>query len=134
MGGQGYGNDSYGSGGGGGAYDSQNRPGGGYGGGGDQFQEGRRPGHFFGGDFDPKQAAQHAQQHGGGDSNMFSSAMSFLSGGQAQHNLPDVDESHLMGSHQALYGGGQGSSGSHTSDTLGAGAAMQALKVRLAKL
>jgi hypothetical protein len=38
-----------------------------------------------------------------------------------------------MGSHQALYGSGGGGGQAHTADALGAGAAMQALKVSIEK-
>jgi hypothetical protein len=64
---------------------------------------------------------------------MFSSALSFL-GGQNKHDLPNPDEPQLMGSHQALYGGGGGGGQAHTADTMGAGAAMQALKVSIDKM
>ena len=71
----------------------------------------------------------HALKHSGGeDSGVFASAMGFL--GQNKHNIHNegMDEQMMMGAHQQLYGGA-GSNRPPDSDTLGAGAAMQALKM-----
>ena len=68
-----------------------------------------------------------AQAHGGshGDSDLFSSALSFLK--NRNDDDDDVDEDQMKQSHQQLYQ--QGGSGNHGSQSLGAGAALQALKM-----
>ncbi|KAK5088117.1 hypothetical protein LTS08_004824 [Lithohypha guttulata] len=73
------------------------------------------------------QAAQHASNHRPGDADMFSSAMSFLSGNQQRIQNEDYDEDRIQQSHQQLYQHG-GSGQQFDSQSLGAGAAMQALK------
>lgn len=75
-------------------------------------------------------AAHHAQQHHSEDSGLFSTALNFLSERKAQYADPgsyDVDEQHAVQSHQAMYGGDE--QRTHDSGTVGAGAAMQALKM-----
>ncbi|PWY89209.1 hypothetical protein BO70DRAFT_359496 [Aspergillus heteromorphus CBS 117.55] len=92
------------------------------------------------GDFTSAQT--HAQNnHSSTDPSLFSSALSFLSERKSQiaEQSDDIDEEHLVQSHQALYnGGGSGGYGGeqqqqqqqqHDSSSLGAGAAMQALKM-----
>jgi len=124
---QGYGGgqgQSYGGGGGGG---------GNYGGGG-----GRNDGDEFSG------AMHHAEQHAGssGDSSLFSNALGFLSNNKQNIGNSDLDEQQAVRAHQAMYGGGGGGGGGygggmggqgggqpHSAETVGAGAAMQALKM-----
>ncbi|KAL5357307.1 hypothetical protein BJX96DRAFT_144247 [Aspergillus floccosus] len=79
-------------------------------------------------DFNP--AASHAAQHNTHeDPSLFNTALSFLNERKSQYSDPnayDVDENELVSSHQRLY---NNSGGSHDSNSLGAGAAMQALKM-----
>lgn len=71
----------------------------------------------------------HAQQHGSSeDSSLFSSALGMLSGNKHSYANEDVDEQSAVQAHQAMYGGG-GEGRQHSSETMGAGAAMQALKM-----
>lgn len=70
----------------------------------------------------------HAENQGGNNSSFFSEAANFL---QQQHgnisNNQDVDQQHMVNSHEKFYGNGN-SEGPASSNDLGAGAAMQALK------
>lgn len=83
-------------------------------------------------DDDRSAALSHAQQHGASaddDSSIFSHALDFLGGNKtaiAAQN--DIDEQAAIGAHQAVYGGGEGGQ-KHSSETMGAGAALQALKM-----
>ena len=72
----------------------------------------------------------HAQQHSSSseDSSLFSSALGFLQGNKQQIGNSNLDESQAVKAHQNVYGGG-GQGQQHDSQTLGAGAAMQALKM-----
>ncbi|KAJ5355131.1 uncharacterized protein N7496_012343 [Penicillium cataractarum] len=88
---------------------------------------------YSGGD-DFSSAAQHAQSHHSSeDSSLFSSALSFLNERKGQFQDPsriEVDEQHAVQAHNAMYNGGGNEEGrSHDSSTVGAGAAMQALKM-----
>ena len=87
------------------------------------------------GDNEYQGALSHAQQHStyGGDapeeSSLFSNALGFLSGNKQKIvDDDDIDESQAIRAHKALYGGGN-SQQQHSSETVGAGAAMQALKL-----
>lgn len=61
---------------------------------------------------------------------MYSQAMSFLNGNKHEISNQGIDEQQMVGAHQQLYGqGGVGGGQQHSADTLGAGAAMQALKM-----
>ena len=121
--------EQYGGGGGGG--------GGGYGGqGGERHNEGGNYGggegrhHQGGGNNDDEfsGAMHHAQQHSGssGDSSLFSNALGFLSGNKQNIADGNLDENHAVNAHQAMY---ENQGGQHGSETVGAGAAMQALKM-----
>lgn len=99
----------------------------------DSYSEGPSGGRRYGGgsgypstsgDDDFNQAAQNAAQGRPQDSNLFSSAMSFLSSNKQNIRDEDVDEGRISRSHQQLYGQG-GAGQQHTSDSIGAGAAMQ---------
>ena len=83
------------------------------------------------GDYDEDEVRKHAQQYGGGqDSSLFSSALGFL--GQNKHNIAQqpLDEGQMVSAHSKLYGSNSNDSqGQHDSQTIGAGAAMQALKM-----
>lgn len=73
-------------------------------------------------------AVGHAENHGGSSSSYFSQAANFL---QQQHgNIAneDIDQDHVVNAHQKLYGGNGGSNGPTSSNEVGAGAALQALK------
>ncbi|KAJ5085238.1 hypothetical protein N7532_010009 [Penicillium argentinense] len=78
-------------------------------------------------------AAHHASEHHGSeDKSLFSSALSFLQDRKSEYSDParyEVDETHAVNAHQAMYGGGSDEGRSHDSGTVGAGAAMQALKM-----
>lgn len=83
-------------------------------------------------------ALSHAQQHsshqGGNpeESNIFANALGFLAGNK--HNLANenIDEHQAINAHQAMYGESQHhqqQQQQHSSETVGAGAALQALKM-----
>ncbi|KAJ5591930.1 uncharacterized protein N7459_002299 [Penicillium hispanicum] len=81
-------------------------------------------------------AAHHAaQHHSSADSGLFGSALNFLQERKAEYADPsryEVDEQHAVQSHAAMYGGDEGQGQgqrTHDSGTVGAGAAMQALKM-----
>lgn len=130
-------------GGGGRGSDNYYNQGGGGGGYNEEAQDQRRYGHGGGGggesgggiDSEFSGALTHAQQQhespSGEDSSIFSSALSFLSGNKHAVANEDLDERQAVGAHQAVYGGGGGGGGGeqHSSETLGAGAALQALKM-----
>ena len=149
QGGGGYGNqggrDEYGGQQGGGGYGGGGRQeqsyGGGQQGGGDYNVGGgsqyNRPGGQGsgsygqgGGDDDFSGAIHHAQQHSGGsgESSLFSNALGYLQGNKQNIANGDVDENQAVNAHQAMYGN-QSGGGTHSSETVGAGAAMQALKM-----
>ncbi|KAL4893264.1 hypothetical protein BDV59DRAFT_28589 [Aspergillus ambiguus] len=84
--------------------------------------------HLTNKDDDFSSAASHAQHHSSSqDASLFNTAVSFLNSRKSNLSSDDIDESELIGSHQRLYS----SSGDqpHDSNSLGAGAAMQALKM-----
>ncbi len=74
-------------------------------------------------------AKHHAGQQGnsGEDDSIFSSALNMLQARQGQLANEDVDENHMVQSHQSFFGGGNTSNA--TSGGMGAAAAMQALKM-----
>lgn len=79
-------------------------------------------------------AAHHASEHHSSeDKSFFDSALSFIKERKSEYSDSskyEVDEAHAMNAHQAMYGGGSEEGGrSHDSGTVGAGAAMQALKM-----
>ena len=128
--------DNYNSG-GGGEYSSG---GGNYGGGsGSGNYNSGGSGENYGHDSEFSGALSHAQQHGSSSSSseetsIFSSALSFLGGNKHELANQDIDEQQAVGAHQAIYGDGRGGGGGgggqqHSSETMGAGAAMQALKM-----
>ena len=82
-------------------------------------------------DDDYSGAMSHAQQHssGSGDDSLFSSVLGQLSGNKQRYQNEDVDEEQMVGAHQAMYGGGGEEGRQHGSETVGAGAAMQAMKM-----
>lgn len=67
------------------------------------------------------------------DDSLFSNAVSFLSENQSHlsdGNNYDIDEEQYVRAHQSLYAdGGYPEGGQHDSETVGAGAAMQAVKM-----
>lgn len=72
-------------------------------------------------------ASSHARSHhDGGNSDLFSNALSFIKERASGLSDGEVDEQHAVQAHQALYGGGEGH---HDSGSVGAGAALQALKM-----
>lgn len=79
-------------------------------------------------------AFSHAQSHHGSsnddNNSLFSSALSFLESRKSDYAEPsnnEIDEDKYMRAHQSLFSG-QDDEEQHDSDSLGAGAAMQALK------
>lgn len=93
----------------------------------DTRYQGNEP--YSGGD-DFSSAAQHASaHHDGGNSDLFSNALSFIQGRASSAGQGDIDEQHAVKAHQAMYGGGSDQGQTHDSNTVGAGAAMQALKM-----
>lgn len=78
-------------------------------------------------------AADHAASHHDGNRDLFTNALSFIQDRASQYQGGaggDIDEEHAVKAHQAMYGsGGAGESRTHDSGTVGAGAAMQALKM-----
>jgi hypothetical protein len=80
-------------------------------------------------DDDLSSAASHAQEHHGSeDKSLFNSALSFIQERKGQYS-GDVDEQQAVNAHQAMYGSGSSQGQTHDSGTVGAGAAMQALKM-----
>ena len=63
------------------------------------------------------------------DSTIFSSALGFLSGERHKISNEDLDEQDAISSHQKIYSSNSEGGGGHDSDTIGKGAAMQALKL-----
>jgi hypothetical protein len=118
-GGYGNSNESYGNQGGNGGYGRQEESHG--------RQEGRHNSNY---DDDLSSAASHAQEyHGSEDKSLFSSALSFIQERKGQYSGGEVDEQHAVNSYQAMYGSGSSQGQTHDSGTVGAGAAMQALKM-----
>lgn len=77
-------------------------------------------------------ASSHARSHhDGGNSDLFANALSFIQGRVSGLSEGEIDEQHAVQSHQALYGGGS-EGGHHDSNSVGAGAALQALKMFMA--
>ncbi|KAB8221035.1 hypothetical protein BDV33DRAFT_202759, partial [Aspergillus novoparasiticus] len=82
-------------------------------------------------DSDVSPALAHAQQHSdssSNDSSLFSTALNFIKDKQGRSSSPDIDEDQMVQSHQKLYNGNDNGE-AHDSKSLGAGAAMQALKM-----
>lgn len=137
--GGGYGGDSYGGGSYGGGYGGSDSYGGGrseggYGGGYGGSSGGSYGGGYGGGGGDDgfDSVVSHARAHHGSsggddDDNLFNTALSFLNDRKSSGSSHDIDEEEMIRAHNSTYGG-EGS-GSHDSDTLGKGAAMQALKM-----
>lgn len=115
---------------------SYNETSSGYQAGGSDYQSGsnyQQSGHD-----DYQGALSHAQQHsphnGGNpeESNIFANALGFLAGNKHNFANENIDEHQAMNAHQAIYGESQHhqqQQQQHSSETLGAGAALQALKL-----
>jgi hypothetical protein len=88
-------------------------------------------------DNDFHQAVHQAKQHHGEDADsdhtsLFSQAIGFISEHKDRFSSEEIDEGQVVSAHKTLYGGGGGGeegTGQHDADTLGAGAALQALKM-----
>ncbi|OQE26525.1 hypothetical protein PENSTE_c005G05877 [Penicillium steckii] len=84
-------------------------------------------------DDDFSSAAHHASEHHSSeDKSFFDTALSFIKDRKDEYADKDryeVDETHAVNAHQAMYGNEGDSGRSHDSGTVGAGAAMQALKM-----
>ncbi len=98
----------------------------------DTRYEGNQPSYGGGDDF--SSAAQHASQHHSTeDSSLFSTALGFLNEHKSQFTDPsryEVDEQHAVAAHNSMYNNSGNEEGQrHDSSTVGAGAAMQALKM-----
>jgi hypothetical protein len=71
----------------------------------------------------------HAKQNSSDEPDLFSAALGYLSGNKQQiADEDDIDESQAINSYKATYGG-EGRGQQHGSETLGAGAAIEALKM-----
>jgi hypothetical protein len=91
---------------------------------------GSRPsGHASREDDDFSSAAHHAASQGRGSQSSFNEATSFLKQNMQRFSNEDINESDMARAHKALYSGGSGPGGQQSADSLGAGAAMQALKM-----
>merc|ERR1712225_73694 len=116
-----YDNDQSGQ---GGSYGGERSDEGGYGG------ERRQEGGYGGGDDDDLTgAAEHAERHAGssGDSSLFSSILSSLGQNKQSIGNSNLNEQDAVQSHQQFFGNGGG--GQADSGSMGAAAAMQALKM-----
>lgn len=80
-------------------------------------------------DFDFSGALGHAEQHGSSRSDLLGAAVNYLKENSGRFTKEDVDEERAVKAHKALYEGGSGSADKHDSDSLGMGAALQALKL-----
>ncbi|EFR05321.1 hypothetical protein MGYG_08332 [Nannizzia gypsea CBS 118893] len=67
------------------------------------------------------------------DDSLFSKAMSFLGDKKEKIGREDIDEQKVVQSHQMLYGDADDRNEKHGADSLGSGAAMQALKMFMNK-
>ncbi|KAJ5290930.1 hypothetical protein N7478_000181 [Penicillium angulare] len=91
------------------------------------------PPSYSGGD-DFSSAASHAREHhdqGSSNGSFFDNALGFLNEHKdslSNHQNYDIDEQHVLQSHQKLYGGGDPSQESHDAGSVGSGAALQAMK------
>ncbi|KAF7712860.1 Uncharacterized protein PECH_001986 [Penicillium ucsense] len=97
-----------------------------------QSYGGQSQGHNNNYDDEFSSAASHAEQDSGQDRSFFSSALSFLNDRKSQLSDPsriEVDENHAVQAHNAMYNDNDDSGRRHDSSTVGAGAAMQALKM-----
>lgn len=77
-------------------------------------------------------AQQHSSQNGGypEESNIFANALGFLAGNKHNFANENIDEHQAINAHQAMYGDSQHhQQQQHGSEILGAGAALQALKL-----
>ncbi|CZT47042.1 uncharacterized protein RSE6_07565 [Rhynchosporium secalis] len=87
---------------------------------------------YSGGDVDDLSgAAEHAERHAGssGESSIFSSVLSSLSQNKQHIGNSNLNEQDAVQSHQQFFGGGGGGGGQANSGSMGAAAAMQALKM-----
>ncbi|KAM5468121.1 hypothetical protein MferCBS49748_003649 [Microsporum ferrugineum] len=104
----------------------------------DTQQRGEAAGYYNPGDLslNQDQAVRQAQYHKNGredheddDSSLFSKAMSFLGDNKEKLGREDIDEQKVVNSHQKLYGDVDDRNEKHGAESLGSGAAMQALKM-----
>ena len=114
-----------------GGYGGQGQGQGGYGG--QEGYGGQGGGGYGGGSNDQYSGAvHHATQHGSSeDQSLFSQATSFLGQHHSRLQNEDIDEGQAVNAHKVMYGDGSGGGQQqqHSSQTVGAGAAMQALKM-----
>ena len=121
---------------GGGSYGGQSQGGygGGGGGGGGERYGNQGGGGYSGGGSNNDQysgAVHHATQHGSSeDQSLFSQATSFLGQHHSRLQNEDIDEGQAVNAHKVMYGDNSGGGQQqHSSQTVGMGAAMQALKM-----
>ncbi|KAI0319782.1 hypothetical protein OF83DRAFT_740768 [Amylostereum chailletii] len=76
-------------------------------------------------DLDHDEVVRNASQHGSGDSSLFTSALGFLGQNKSQHG-ESIDEEDVQRSHKKAYQ--DDSAGSLDASSMGAAAALQALK------
>lgn len=100
--------------------------------GGERFND--PSGGYGGSDDDFGGAVHHAQQHAGdsGDHSLFEQTLGHLQSNRQNIGSQDLDENYAVTAHRALYSGGGGQSGpasmGHSSQSIGAGGAMEALQ------
>jgi len=97
------------------------------------FNQGGSGGGGYGND-DPSRfnsAMEHANQHAGssGDGGLFQNALSHLQNNSSRIQNEGIDEQHAVQAHQQLYGNQGGGNSQHSNETMGTGAAMQALNM-----
>jgi hypothetical protein len=82
-------------------------------------------------EFNP--AARYAESHtntSSGDTSLFTSALSFLNENKHRLASSDINEQEMIQAHQSVYGGDSNNEPrQHDANSVGAGAAMQALKM-----
>merc|ERR1711939_1113157 len=83
---------------------------------------------FLGNDVDEDEVVSNANQDSGssGDKDLFGQAMGFLKNNQGAIQQGDVDEQQVVGAHEQAYS--QGNSSNMSAQSMGAAAALQALK------
>ncbi|KIM47763.1 hypothetical protein M413DRAFT_439433, partial [Hebeloma cylindrosporum] len=84
--------------------------------------------HHDGPRIDHDEAIRHAKANGSGDSDLFSSALSFLTDNKSKHSEP-IDEESVTRAHQKVYNEGEpGSASGMSASAMGGAAALQILK------
>jgi len=80
-------------------------------------------------DFDFSSILGHAEQNGSSRSDLLNAAVNYLKENSGRFSKEDVDEERAVKAHKVLYEGKSDDSDKHDSESLGMGAALQALKL-----